>query len=444
MLLEKPSVVLFLWFCGGSAALEVTSTSGRGRVVVREDSDFAILSCSSDSHEETTCTWILPQTEEGVARRCSWLKGSPKQCRSAPNVWFNGTSGLCQVRVSRVQEDQNGAWTCEIGSGEEQATAQVELYVAMEPEVDWIGAYFSGSTIKLVKGEEKTLGCEALEARPSGDFIFHWGYDHTQGNIAASDQVVNQQMSGAEDVNRTVTIVPDFDMDKKTLFCTFLQVDGEGNTVYKTQAQLDIEVFALDIGPETEAQKIGKTGENVTFSVHFTSSPPPEEGDMTWVVQLPEGSRPSKHEIQVPEGEGEGKWIAGRYLVHPLHTVSRHNYRVELTVINVTKADEENVHSLKITKRVGSGNSIEREQKFSLFVDRAPIPDESTSIVLIIVIVVIIVLVVVITGAMLVVYAKKNEKWCYSSSRKAYINPDTTERKEPLVQHHPYGRPSAN
>ena len=132
--------------------------------------------------------------------------------------------------------------------------------------------------------------------------------------------------------------------------------------------------------------------------------------------------------------------------------------------------------------RLGSGNSIEREQKFSLFVDRAPIPDESTSIVLIIVIVVIIVLVVVITGkipithsikkrdksnsskkrivflvissqteeisliagAMLVVYAKKNEKWCYSSSRKAYINPDTTERKEPLVQHHPYGRPSAN
>ena len=31
-----------------------------------------------------------------------------------------------------------------------------------------------------VKGEEKTLGCEALEARPSGDFIFHWGYDHKQ------------------------------------------------------------------------------------------------------------------------------------------------------------------------------------------------------------------------------------------------------------------------
>ena len=47
-------------------------------------------------------------------------------------------------------------------------------------------------------------------------------------------------------------------------------------------------------------------------------------------------------------------------------------------------------------------------------------------------------------AAMLVVYAKKNGKWCYSSSSKPYINPDITERKEPLVQHHPYGRPSTN
>ena len=34
-----------------------------------------------------------------------------------------------------------------------------------------------------------------------------------------------------------------------------------------------------------------------------------------------------------------------------MEKVSRHNYRVELTIVNVTKADEENAHSLKITKR---------------------------------------------------------------------------------------------
>ena len=127
---------------------------------------------------------------------------------------------------------------------------------------------------------------------------------------------------------------------------------------------------------------------------------------------------------------------------------------------------------------MSSSNSLDVEQKFTVFVDRAPIPDEGNSLVLIIVIVVIVLLVVVITGmiisvvimfatsdcnvkygqifeivfflklifaaAMLVVYAKKNGKWCYSSSSKPYINPDITERKEPLVKHHPYGRPSTN
>merc|ERR1719398_645102 len=113
--------------------------------------------------------------------------------------------------------------------------------------------------------------------------------------------------------------------------------------------------------------------------------------------------------MKVPEGEGK-EMRTDRYLVHPLRTLSGHNYQVE--------------------------------QKFTVFVDRAPIPDEENSLVLVVVIVVIVLLVLVITAAMLVVYAKKNGKWCYSSSRKPYINPDITDRKEPLVQHHPYGRPS--
>merc|ERR1712192_212934 len=116
----------------------------------------------------------------------------------------------------------------------------------------------------------------------------------------------------------------------------------------------------------------------------------------------------------------------------------------ELTIVNATRADEQNIHSLKISNRMSSSNSLDMEQRFEVFVDRAPIPEEANSLVLIIVIVVIVLLVVVITAAMLVVYAKKNGKWYYSSSSKPYINPDITERKEPLVQHHPYGRPSTN
>jgi len=439
---KKATLALFVVsFYGNSAGLEVTATSGQGRVVVREDANFAVLSCSSGSFEQTRCSWLLPPTEDSGERRCSWSEGSPKQCRAAENVLFNGTTTLCQVRVNQVEENQNGFWTCELESGGEKAIGKVELSVAREPEVDWTGGFTSGFTVKLEKGEEKTFGCEAVGARPGGTFFFHWGPDYMQENIDSPDQVVNEETNGMESSNRSITLVPDFEMDDKTLFCTYLQVDGEGRVIYKTEATLKIEVFALDIAPDTQDQWIGKTGENLTISLQFTASPPPQEGDMTWVVDLPEGSRPGRHEMMVPEGEGEERRTA-RYLVHPLRMLSEHNFQVDLTVMNVSQADEQNIHSVKIRSRMSSSNSLEVEKKFTVFVDRAPIPDEGNSLLLIIVIVVIVLLVLVITAAMLVVYAKKNGKWCYSSSRKPYINPDITERKEPLVQHHPYGRPS--
>ena len=51
--------------------------------------------------------------------------------------------------------------------------------------------------------------------------------------------------------------------------------------------------------------------------------------------------------------------------------------------------------------RISSGNSLEVEQKFTVFIDRAPIPDEQNSLILIVVIVVIVLLVLVITGKMM-------------------------------------------
>ena len=67
------------------------------------------------------------------------------------------------------------------------------------------------------------------------------------------------------------------------------------------------------------------------------------KGDMTWVVDLPEGSRPGRHVMMVPEGEvytelivpeyyqlSSGRLYQGQetrtahYLVHPLRMVSEH------------------------------------------------------------------------------------------------------------------------
>ena len=95
--------------------------------------------------------------------------------------------------------------------------------------------------------------------------------------------------------------------------------------------------------------------------------------------------------------------------------------------------------------------------EFDVLVDTAPVVPGSTQYTIIIVVIVIILLVAIIVGkikegrvggfqrflsaVMLVVYAKKNNLWCFASSTKPYISPDIAEKKEPLVEHHPYGRP---
>ena len=59
---------------------------------------------------------------------------------------------------------------------------------------------------------------------------------------------------------------------------------------------------------------------------------------------------------------------------------------------------------------MSSSNSLDVEQKFEVFVDRAPIADEANSLILIIVIVVIVLLVVVITGKMVVMMTDCNDE----------------------------------
>ena len=65
--------------------------------------------------------------------------------------------------------------------------------------------------------------------------------------------------------------------------------------------------------------------------------------------------------------------------------------------------------------RISSGNSLEVEQKFTVFVDRAPIPDEGNSLILIIVIVVIVLLVLVITGKTMIVITRKIWAFIFAS-----------------------------
>ena len=78
--------------------------------------------------------------------------------------------------------------------------------------------------------------------------------------------------------------------------------------------------------------------------------------------------------------------------------------------------------------RLSSGGKLELIKSFDIQVDRMQIAEPGTPITTIIIIIVIIVLITIILVIMATVYAKNNDKWCYQSSSRPYINPDISVR----------------
>jgi len=414
-------------------SLEITQVSQEGHLVVR-DGDPAVLSCETDTQEDMECTWVLPS---GV--QCD-LNVDKRQCRSDPNVVFNGTANLCQIRINSVDEAHNGEWTCSVRAGGNHAEAKVMVTLGRKAEVEWLGGDLeTGFTVHLKHQEPKLFGCQAMYSRPAGSFIFHFGEDYRlPDNIINPDTelTTSKDDEGLWNVSQSVTLIPDLEMDGQELFCSFLQLDGTGREVFVTQQSLDLAVHALIMEPEAKTQWIASSGDDVTVSYGFTSLPKPLPSDVIWVINI-EGN---EHEISLLEADPVE---VAHYIAYPIEKVSQNEYEVRLTMTNITKEENDNSHFLRVKNKLSSSNTIDAEVQFMVLVDQAPLEPESTQLVVIIVIIVIILLVAIIIAVMLVVYAKKNNIWCYASSTTPYIKEDITERKEPLMKHHPYGRPSA-
>merc|ERR1712142_684711 len=122
---------------------------------------------------------------------------------------------------------------------------------------------------------------------------------------------------------------------------------------------------------------------------------------------------------------------------------SEYEYTAKMTILNVSQTENDCQHLLRISNRINSGETLELVKYFDIQVDRIQIAERGTAMTTIIIIVIII-LITIILVIMATVYAKNNDKWCFQSSSRPYINPDISAQKEPLqVQHHPYARPSA-
>lgn len=413
-----------------SSALQVVRQSMPSAV---RDGEDATLFCEADE-EFDSCYWYLPGVEGG---KCGPLTPTQSMCRSTNNIHFNGSTTNCKILIKPLKNDQSGDWVCSLQKDGMAVNSTLQLTKAMKATLDWSDGIFG--TIVLTEGTLKTFSCQALHSRPVGTFLWHLGEDDSHENrfINENEIITNVGEDKIANVSQVLILDPKPELNDKRLFCTYIQEDETGQELFRQKTSIELSVHYLSSAKDTSIVDVAKSGENYNISMKFEALPRPQAGDVVWEIEQ-EGEI---LEIQVEE---ENFKQEQHYIVYPLQQESEYEYSAMLTILNISKKENDFQHSLRISNRMNSGEKLELVKSFDIQVDRIQIAEPTTSLTTIIVIIVLMVIITIILVIMATVYARNNDKWCYQNSSRPYINPDIRAQKEPLqVQHHPYARPSA-
>jgi len=399
------------------------------RVVM--DGEDGELFCESDDVFDS-CYWYLPSQV-----KCGPLTPTQSMCRSANNIHFNGSSTSCRILVKPLKNDQSGDWVCSLYKDGTAVNNTVHLTKAMQATLDWAGGFYG--TVTLTEGNPRTFTCAALHSRPVGSFSWYLGEDDSEENRITNENeiIVSVGDDKIGNLSQVIILDPKPELNDKKLFCIYTQEDETGQELFRQKISLELSVHYLSSAADTSVVKVANSGEDLEISLKFEALPRPEANNVVWEI-VEEG------EILAIETEEENYKQEQHYVVYPLQQESEYEYTARMTILNISKKENDVQHSIKISNRLGSGGKLELIKSFDIQVDRMQIAEPGTPITTIIIIIVIIVLITIILVIMATVYAKNNDKWCYQSSSRPYINPDISAQKEPLqVQHHPYARPSA-
>jgi len=399
--------------------------------VVRDGEDAGLF-CEADQ-EFDSCYWYLPG-EEGV--KCGPLTPTQSMCRSSNNIHFNGSTTNCQILIKPLKSDQSGEWTCSLIKDGVSVNSTVQITKAMQATLDWGDGIFG--TVVLTEGQLRTFSCQALHSRPLGTFLWHLGEDDSSENrfLNENEIIENVGVDKIANVSQIMILDPKPELNDKRLFCTYIQSDETGRELFRQKTSIELRVHYLSSAKDTNIVGVANSGEHFNISLKFEALPRPHAGDVTWEIE---------HEGDILEikVEDENFKQEQNYIVYPLQQDSEYEYTAMLTILNITKRENDFQHSIRISNRINSGEKLELVKSFDIQVDRIQIAEPSSSLTTIIIIIVIMVLITIILVAMTTVYAKNNNKLCYKNSSRPYINPDIRAQKEPLqVQHHPYARPS--
>lgn len=436
MIMPKSCIAIVLLAAQALAQMDDVEMDQREEVktMLVEPGSETILSCGPGS-EYYSCSWDMPSN-------MSCLDFKPQlstQCRREPSVFFNGTLTSCDIVVKDVKRLHSGVWTCRMKFTEEdveELISKTQVDVFEKAVVDWKSQF---GLITVEEGSPFTLTCQATHSRPPGKFYFHLGADPTKNRIinTNSPKIEPMEQPGMYKLEEELTFIPKPEHDGQKVYCSFNQIGPDGTVVSSTMVDVDLRVEYLSLSAPPRLPPL-LSGATANLSVELQGSPQPE---IVWKIKDMAGT-----EVTLTEGNQS----ISRYTLLPLNEIEdeKNGYISTLLVRNVNQDDMKSKFVMQVVNRK---ESLTGSIEFKIMVDTTLLENpisEGVSVTVIVVVSVILALVLSIIVALTVLYAKKNQKFCFQTSEPVQPN-SAQDQLEPLqgqassiIKSHPYSRPS--
>jgi len=364
----------------GSSGIYPCSAECDGEKIQMQDGDGCDINFNTDTGDMTREKFVGDECKQ--TRDEDW-RATTKNPPNEQDVFF---------LIERAHPDDSGEWTVKAkpeGNGE-RVLANAQVWVAAEPED--MSLFFAdeedndfNATLTLTDGTTKSIVCKATRVRPAPTFI--WTIDGSDingipelGNMTIEDSIqkshensnfTNQYLDVTQELKLPVTGW----LDSKTLGCRVEIKDFNGNNVVPNAPDEKLNTYVTFVVPakpvpstEDEINPEGSfvAGEEGVLVIHFHSNPGPEE--LSWYPGDISGNLTSTEtNLTVQNGRytSEG-WMDAVECVNVTGSASacdktrstsyssNNAYIAILKVSELTEDDQNHMHNLTITNRIGT------------------------------------------------------------------------------------------
>lgn len=382
---------------------EVPVSVGNPSIQVKQGED-ALLSC--DTKESILfCTFTSPTGE--IFNMIPDLKYKQRYEFHGEN-----TQEDCGIKITDVQDEDNGDWKCDITVKDESGSAkkgegQANVLVIKAPTAVSI-AEGSEMVLTLPQDETKQVTCLAEGGRPRPTFSWMLRTEG-KGEEAGSEEAYNGAVEDVEG-GQVITYTTQPEDHGKFLVCVVNHA-GFGEEAItqglnKVEVKLDIRFKPVATSKSHKVWSM-KLGESFDILLGFKAHPEPTE--LYW--EMHDGTT-------VAQGSSNGRYTSALLIAGP----HEGHFTAKLTIDKVLKEDGETTNKLIVKNTLG-----ETTYDFVMGIGERPPPVEKGSGPVIAIVIVALIIVIVIVVA---VVARAQGVLCFADPPKEEDKEKAVEKEE--------------